>query len=327
MTLTITHTEADGTLLEGSSRGDGTAELVKALGWRWGRSIGLWYLPRSRDAAPKRHLIDRAAAVLREAGHQVEIAIDDTHDPAAVEQHRTERGAQRAERLTARAERHHAEAGRRDAAFHAIADSIPLGQPILAGHHSERRARRDIARMDANIRASLDHEQQAREAATAAHTAARAADARNNPVTVANRIERLSAEIRGHRRVLRGTNPVGHADYLAGVAAALQTATQDLEYWQHVRDQQIATGAATNYNRETVRPGDLVKISGQWRTVVRASVKSVSVKTGYSWTDRAPWARVQDHRPQQPDQHTHDEHQLDEQDEQSDVGESEASSR
>lgn len=36
-------------------------------------------------------------------------------------------------------------------AAHAMMDKIPMGQPILVGHHSERRARKDIARIDANM--------------------------------------------------------------------------------------------------------------------------------------------------------------------------------
>jgi hypothetical protein len=32
--LTITHTHAEGTLIDGTSRGDGTAEVLKANGWR-----------------------------------------------------------------------------------------------------------------------------------------------------------------------------------------------------------------------------------------------------------------------------------------------------
>lgn len=39
---------------------------------------------------------------------------------------------------------------------HAIADMIPLGQPILVGHHSERGHRRDIARMDSMMRHEID---------------------------------------------------------------------------------------------------------------------------------------------------------------------------
>ena len=65
MTLRIEHTEKEGTLLHGTSRGDGAGQVVKALGWRWGRSIDAWYLPRSRDAAPRRPLIELTAARLR----------------------------------------------------------------------------------------------------------------------------------------------------------------------------------------------------------------------------------------------------------------------
>lgn len=46
--------------------------------------------------------------------------------------------------------------------YHAIADGIPLGQPILVGHHSERHARRDVARMDSAVGAAIDHDKMAR---------------------------------------------------------------------------------------------------------------------------------------------------------------------
>lgn len=42
-----------------------------------------------------------------------------------------------------------------------IADGIPLGQPILVGHHSEGRHRRDIARIDAGMRAGVESEKMA----------------------------------------------------------------------------------------------------------------------------------------------------------------------
>jgi len=37
-----------------------------------------------------------------------------------------------------------------------IADQIPLGQPILVGHHSEKHARKDAERIDNNMRKGLD---------------------------------------------------------------------------------------------------------------------------------------------------------------------------
>lgn len=39
----------------------------------------------------------------------------------------------------------------------AIADNIPLGQPILVGHHSERHARKDAETISNGVRAGIDH--------------------------------------------------------------------------------------------------------------------------------------------------------------------------
>lgn len=68
----------------------------------------------------------------------------------------------RRERLEARLERRRAWAANRERqaeqAFtraHAIADQIPLGQPILVGHHSERRARRDQDRIHSAMSAGV----------------------------------------------------------------------------------------------------------------------------------------------------------------------------
>lgn len=37
-----------------------------------------------------------------------------------------------------------------------IADAIPMGQPVLVGHHSERHHRRDLDRIDANMRKGVE---------------------------------------------------------------------------------------------------------------------------------------------------------------------------
>ena len=64
----------------------------------------------------------------------------------------------RRERMEARAERRTEWAGKAAArsesrfdAAHALADRIPLGQPILVGHHSEAHARRDADRIASNM--------------------------------------------------------------------------------------------------------------------------------------------------------------------------------
>lgn len=67
------------------------------------------------------------------------------------------------ERREARAEKLREWAAKRDAksaagfqAARTVADGIPLGQPILVGHHSEKRHRRDIARIDSGMRAGAE---------------------------------------------------------------------------------------------------------------------------------------------------------------------------
>lgn len=70
----------------------------------------------------------------------------------------------RRERMEARAERRRDWAASREQkaagareAERAIGDRIPMGQPILVGHHSEGRARRDVARMRSLADKTVEH--------------------------------------------------------------------------------------------------------------------------------------------------------------------------
>jgi hypothetical protein len=63
-----------------------------------------------------------------------------------------ERRAARIERLEARAARLQRESAQAFGTARRISDGIPFGQPILVGHHSERRHRRDAAKIESNMR-------------------------------------------------------------------------------------------------------------------------------------------------------------------------------
>jgi hypothetical protein len=65
------------------------------------------------------------------------------------------------ERLRARAASKRAAANAADAAARGTLDRIPMGQPILVGHHSEKRHRRDLARADQNLRKAIDADNEA----------------------------------------------------------------------------------------------------------------------------------------------------------------------
>lgn len=81
------------------------------------------------------------------------------------------RKAARIERLQNRAERLRAEGNARLEGARRIGDMIPMGQPILVGHHSEKRHRRDIARIDSGYRKGFGALKQADECDRRASTA------------------------------------------------------------------------------------------------------------------------------------------------------------
>jgi hypothetical protein len=103
-----------------------------------------------------------------------------------------ERRAARADRLESRAAAKITEANDRLKAADSIASHIPFGQPILVGHHSEGRHRRDIARIDNNMRKGFALQDEAKDLER------RAEAARNNTAIFSddpNATEKLSAKI------------------------------------------------------------------------------------------------------------------------------------
>ena len=307
--LTITHTHEAGTTIDGTSKGDGTADVLKANGWRWGRSITAWYVPQSRDRLPKLHVIARTTNALQAAGFEVTTEIDSTHRPAAeVEAGRIERQADRVEALKHKAER---KSAADDAAWNdarQALDRLPEGgEPIHVGHHSEGRHRNAIAKAERAMRRSIEATAEATRAQVCADVASHTTDSRYNPVTVANRVAKLAADIRDRTRRIDGYShkfsdtytehtPGATDAYRERLLAELEELNDKHDYWEAVRAEQIATGKAAGHTRETIKKGDQVKIRGQWREVLRANAKTVSVTTDYSWASTAPYAEIKDHR-------------------------------
>ncbi len=198
MNLTITHTAAEGTLLDGDPRPH--HQLVKNAGFRYSRNVG-WYIQGSRDRAPRRYAIDQVVAAFAAIGITVAVDIDTTTRPTA------EREADRADRLADRADALDAKSTRlataADVAFgraKAIGDMIPFGQPILVGHHSERRHRKDITRIDSAMGAGVEAYRESVEAGRRADASrANQTHHESGPVTV-RRIERLETELRDIER-------------------------------------------------------------------------------------------------------------------------------
>ncbi|MFV8227248.1 DUF3560 domain-containing protein [Mycolicibacterium fortuitum] len=315
-TIEIVHNAEDGTLVYGTSRGDGTNTILKSCGFRWFRTLGLWGIPSSRDKQPNMFKISRAAKALRQAGHQVSERIDTAHRPIELaEADRAQRQEDRAQALSDKADR---KAQAADAAWEAeeraVAALPPGGEPIKIGHHSERRHRRAIERAHEATRRAIDATDTAKNAAHRADAAAHTTTHRYSPVTVKNRIDRLEADQRrdqrildGHRRVVARTAnteyvdefPPATGEYRERVAARLAQTVDQIAYWKGVYAELQAEGLANTYSRETVSKGDQVKYRGRWYTVVRANPKTVSVHLfeGASFTNTIGYHELSGHRP------------------------------
>lgn len=312
--LSITHNREAGTLIEGTQRGDGTAEILKAQGWRWGRTIGAWYVPQSRDRNLKTWITARTQKALEAAGHEVALEADDTARPVAeVEADRAARQEARAEALAEKAQRKAARAADAQHAADAAARQLPEGgEPIKVGHHSETRHRNAIDRawnaQGRAIRADEDATEAQRRASAATTTTAH----RYSPATVAGRIQRLEAEGRALARQLDGYTADRGTPYAEAIPAATgrrreaiqADATENadaLAYWRGVRAQQLAAGEATDYSAETIHAGDRIKVGGTWWTVARANKKTCTLyfdaERKITSSYRAPYGKITGHQP------------------------------
>ena len=322
--ISITHTRADGTLIDGSRKGDGVYEILRGLGgnWRYFPSIGRVGIGQSRDRAAQAWKIERAAEALRAAGHEVTVEIDDTtaRPFADAEAERYERAGARAERHAGLAEARQADADARWNAERAILDFIPPGQPILVGHHSERGHRRALERADAHMRAGLEaigkrdyHEQRAETAA------AYQRHRESVPVTL-RRIRTLEADARRFEREL-----AGRADYVSdgngghvlrlvrpGEARRVwlererDAIAEQVTYWRGVVAEQEGAGVKV-WSAADFAKGDFALFLGTWYEVLRVNGKSVTIPgmigargdvcrrdtCTVTWTDTVPYDKVQ----------------------------------
>ncbi|CAM5314588.1 DUF3560 domain-containing protein [Streptomyces abikoensis] len=283
-TITITHTRADGTLVEGSRKGDGVLELLRPHGFRYFPSLSQLGITRSRDRQAQHWKINSAAAALRDVGWTVEIEIkeDVRRTFAEAEADRAERAADRAERYDGYAERAASSSNAAYRRSHEISDGIPMGQPILVGHHSERRARRDINRMHDAMDKSIAEGKRAAHWADRAETASRYEEFRNNAPRTLRRIEKLQADLRRVEKWQAGksaggyTRDIGNPETVAELKRRHAELTEEIGHWQEVIKKAEADGFKV-WSAADFTKGDFVRRrGGTWYEVLRVNKKSLT---------------------------------------------------
>jgi len=181
--LTATYSPEDNKLrLYASAKlDDATYERVKSAGFSWAPKQGLFYAPMWTPF--------REDLLLELCG---EIGDEDTS--------LVDRAEQRANRFSDYSNTRAGEAERARSAVAAIADGIPFGQPILVGHHSERRARKDAERIETGMRKAVNLWETSQYWRDRAAGALRNAKYKERVDVRARRIKKLEAEKRQRER-------------------------------------------------------------------------------------------------------------------------------
>jgi hypothetical protein len=164
--------------LYASSRLDAeTYARVKAAGFKWAPKQELFVTPMW---TPDRE--DLLLELCEEIGDEDTSLVD--------------RAEERADRFESYSDSRRQDAESAHKAVSAIADNIPLGQPILVGHHSEKRARKDAQKIENGMRKAVRMWEQSKYWQSRAAGAIRLAKYKERPDVRARRIKGLEADKR-----------------------------------------------------------------------------------------------------------------------------------
>ncbi|MFC1403190.1 MULTISPECIES: DUF3560 domain-containing protein [Streptacidiphilus] len=292
MTIEIIHTRSDGTLIHGTSKGDGAAEVLKTRDYssgytqpaRHSRTLGCWYLPNSRDKRALKTMLEALAERLRAAGFTVTVTIReaDRRTFADAEQERVERAEDRAERFAGYADNASTRSDAAWARVGRIAEGIPFGQPILVGHHSERRARRDQERMDTAARTSFAESKRAGYWSGRQQAAEAYERHRTNPGRTLRRLDKLRADLRAVEKWQHGQSAKGYRldptnpEVSAELTIRHDELTEEITYWEEVIAQAEANGFKV-WAPQDFKRGEYARYGGTWYEVLRVNPKSVTI--------------------------------------------------
>jgi hypothetical protein len=203
-----------------------------------------------------------------------------------------ERAEERAERYRGYAANAEARSEAAHNKFHSLLDPIPLGQPILIGHHSERRHRRTLERADNALRKACEETDKAKHyKGKAAGVAWNAAD--KDVGFMHRRLREAEAELRKVERNMAdhkyGGWPGATAEQLTAWKLRLENAHQEyserVTYWK----QQITDTGAGEIKEDGLSERDMAKKASihkddyiysdrAWYQVIRVNAKTVTAQ-------------------------------------------------
>ena len=169
-----------------------------------------------------------------------------------------EHASERAERFEARAEKAEKQATALYEQAHKMADEIPFGQPILAGHHSEKRDRNYRDRIHNKFGKAFEENDKAKHYAAKAEIASTTAEGTqySNPGYLGRRIHELEAKVRKYPN---------YSEY-----------QEKLDFFKTKLAACVENGTKV-YNKETLKQYKEVFLHSTWYPIVRLNPTTVAV--------------------------------------------------
>jgi len=187
----------------------------------------------------------------------------------------------RIERFTSRAAAaEHRADGRRKTAT-SIVGQIPLGQPVLVGHHSEGRHRRALERSDQHMRKALEESRKAEYWQNRARGSERRARQKADPGVIQRRIRTLETDLRRIERSLdqyRGPEQLNEAQQAGKCRAERWTEYLNLRLTYERTRLEWLTGKQELLTAQDFTVGETVLCRGTRSEVVRVGSKKVRIK-------------------------------------------------
>lgn len=236
---------------------EGTRAILKGQGWRWSGAAGKW-----RKAGLLTKLPELPGYEYEEAG-----AADYSAERAEYYESRADRATERANAAHSRAD--------------AIAGMIPFGQPILVGHHSERRHRRDLGKIEADMRKAIEEREKAGRLNYRAEAAERHQSEKQDPGAIARRLEKIRQDLANTERIIANYRPAETREDWELVGATI-TPLEEYERRRAVLKQEITrlevaleVAGGIPADSTDLQKGDLILIHGHLVEVIRVNKKTI----------------------------------------------------
>ena len=211
---------------------------------------------------------------------------------AEQQERKEERAGKRVERFKEYSDNATKRADQRMNASDELVNGIPMGQPILVGHHSEGRHRRTLERSHRHMRKLIEETKKAEHYERRAESISyRLENQKKDLFYLQNRIKENEARLRKLER---------EKSYFSNYQTRKEELEEKLAYFKQLKSKAMEERKEEGEivaTPDTLAKGDLVKYIGDWYPVIRANKKSVTIGNWHGmekWTWKASYEKISD---------------------------------